>query len=327
MGVSVSYNGSGGRRSFNLDGVPTGDAAKTLGLPQKKHFVPDTFKKMLQMPAPQDPIEEAQKGKVKLNPIDSNPGTLSEKVMAGGGVVVAPQGLCLRGEEQSPLITGVKLYGSVNGDKQYHTIDEIDPPGQPHRVGAGNADDSPDENHEASAPNQPQLYQVASRLVGERDPVTGLVKLYELDKDVSYSPWGRTTGVTKERRRLIGTFIEGSNAAYKRVTGNFEPTFEDDNGTMKLAHVGNGYVPFGRRFYAAGDNELHSSAKIATGTIYLEVTHPASGAPTILVKGSSSAVDFTQASTSVSLIPLYEITDGAMTLDYRSCMSLTVREV
>ena len=327
MGVSVSYNGSGGRRSFNLDGVPTGDAAKTLGLAPKKHFVPDTFKKMLQMPAPQDPIEESRQGKVKLNLIDPNPGTLAEKMLPGGGVVVSSQGVCLRGEEQSPLVTGVKLFGSVNGSKTYHTIEEIDPPGQPHRVGAGNADDSPDPNNEASAENQPQLYQVVSRIVGERDTITGLMKLYELDKDVSYSPWGRTTGVTKERRRMIGTFIEGSNAAYKRVPGNFEPTFEDDNGTMKLAHVGNGYVPFGRKFYAAGDNELNDSAKIDTGTIYLEVTHTTSGAPTIQIKGSSSAVDFTQASTSVSLIPLYEITDGAMTLDYRSCMSLTVREV
>ena len=203
MGVSVSYNGSGGRRSFNLDGVPTGDAAKTLGLPQKKHYVPDTLKKMLQMPAPTDPIEEAQKGKVKLNSLDANPGTLADKMLPGGGVVASPQGVCLRGEEQSPLVNGVQLYGSVNGSKKYHTIDEIDPKGEPHHVGAKHGDASSDPNNEAVVENQPQSYQVTSRIVAERDDIARLLKFYEFDKDVSKSPWGRTVGVTAERRRMI----------------------------------------------------------------------------------------------------------------------------
>lgn len=203
MGVSVSYNGSGGRRSFNLDGVPTGDAAKTLGLPQKKHYVPDTFKKMLEMPAPTDPIEEAQKGKVKLNDLDASPGTLADKMLPGGGVVASPQGVCLRGEEQSPLVNGVQLYGSVNGSKKYHTIDEIDPRGQPHHVGAKHGDDTPEPNNEPVVANQPQSYQVASRIVAERDDIAGLLKLYELDKDVSTSSFGRTVGVTAERRRMV----------------------------------------------------------------------------------------------------------------------------
>jgi len=124
------------------------------------------------------------------------------------------------------------------------------------------------------------------------------------------------------------TFVPiGTLPPQKPIPGNFEPTFADDNGTMKLASVGVGYVPFGRKFY--NTFTLDNSAKIATGTIYLEVTHPTSGsgAPTIAIKGSASTVNFTQASTSVSLIPLYEITNGAMTLDYRTCMSLTVREL
>ena len=132
----------------------------------------------------------------------------------------------------------------------------------------------------------------------------------------------------------IGVVPTGETAP--RIPGNFEPTFEadpSDNNTVKLAHVGNGYVPFGRRFYLSGsDSHLHDSAKISTGLIYLEVVHPTSSSsiPQILVKGegeSSPRVDFTQASTNVSFIPLYEIANGKMILDYRSCMSLTVREV
>ena len=231
MGVSVSYNGSGGRRSFNLDGVPTGDAAKTLGLAPKKHYVPDTLKKMLQMPAPQDPIEEAQKGKVKLNNLDANPGTLSEKVLPGGGVVAAQHGLCLRGEEQTPLVTGVQLFGSVNGSKKYHTIDEIDPKGQPHHVGAMFGDASPEENNEPVVENQPQSYQVAGRVVSEIDDIARLLKLYELDKDVSLTPWGRTVGVTKERRRLICSIINS------RESDSYPKPFDIEDGKVVRCEI------------------------------------------------------------------------------------------
>ena len=151
------------------------------------------------------------------------------------------------------------------------------------------------------------------------------IPLYQLDT---------TKGVVKDyRHALISLCAGGGGGGGARIPGNFEPTFEadpSDNNTVKLAHVGEGYVPFGRRFYWSGrDSHLHDSAKISTGMIYLEVVHPTSSStPQFLVKGeSSSSVDFTQASTNVSLIPLYKIANGKMILDYRSCMSLTVREV
>lgn len=237
MGVSVSYNGSGGRRSFNLDGVPAGDAAKVLGLAQKKHLVPDTFKKMLSVPSPEDPIEAGKRNKVKLNRLDMNPGTLEEKLLPGGGVVAGDRGLCLRGEEQSPLVNGVQLFGSVNGSKRYHTMDEIDPHGQPHHVGAGNADDSPDVNNEPVVPGQPQSYQVASRIVAERDEIAGMLKFYELDKDVSITPFGRTVGVTPERRRMICAIRdvrhsrEGSPLPYEV---QWDSSLDDGDGGWKI---------------------------------------------------------------------------------------------
>ena len=119
------------------------------------------------------------------------------------------------------------------------------------------------------------------------------------------------------------------------VPGNFEPVFEpdatDDN-TVKLARVGEGFCPFGRVFIDDVSPTVNASAKIATGIIYLYVTHPtsSSGTPTFEVRGASPTAtqpDFASTSDKEhSLIPLYRIEDGAMTVDYRSVMSLTMRE-
>jgi len=129
---------------------------------------------------------------------------------------------------------------------------------------------------------------------------------------------------------ICETFVPiGTLPPQKPIPGNFEPTFADDNGTMKLASVGFGFAPFGRRFYLVSPS-LDNSAKIEEGIIYLEVTHPTSGGvdPSFSIKGQANGYpNFGQSSKSVSLIPLYEIDSGAMTIDYRSCMSLTVREL
>ena len=111
------------------------------------------------------------------------------------------------------------------------------------------------------------------------------------------------------------------------VPGNFEPVFADDNGTMKLSSVGGGYWPFGRVFtYAVPD--VDDSAKFATGLIYLEVAHPSTGSSSssarATVKGGQSLPVPTD---SMSYIPLYQIENGSMAVDYRSCMSLPMREL
>ena len=113
--------------------------------------------------------------------------------------------------------------------------------------------------------------------------------------------------------------------------GNFEPVFADDNGTVKLASVGPGYCPVGRDFISASlDN--NNSAKIASGMIYIEVSHPVSGgSPSATIKGAASAPSFINSNAStgsqaLSRMPLYEIGDGRITRDYRSAMSLTLRE-
>lgn len=112
--------------------------------------------------------------------------------------------------------------------------------------------------------------------------------------------------------------------------GNFEPVFAEDQSDhkVKLDDVGEGFCPFGRVF--CSNVTVDSSAKIERGYIYLEVVHPvsSSNAPTIYVKGDAVKPAFDSTNdTSKSLIPLYHIDGGSIDVDYRSCMSLTIREL
>lgn len=122
--------------------------------------------------------------------------------------------------------------------------------------------------------------------------------------------------------------LGGSGGA--SVPGNFEPVFADDNGTVKLDDVGEGYWPFGRIFYRVVT--VDPSAKIASGLIYMEVTHPTTGGgPSATIKGVGAegtlpAFDDTSDKTK-SMIPLYRIGGGRIEVDFRSCMSLTMREL
>lgn len=121
--------------------------------------------------------------------------------------------------------------------------------------------------------------------------------------------------------------VIGAISVFKSPPGNFEPSFAADTNnpnTIKLNSVGGGYWPYGRRFYSSA--QLDNSAKIASGLIYLEVTHPTSSntIPSVTIKGGSSLPTPTD---SASYIPLYDIDSGAIATDYRSCMSLTMREL
>ena len=107
--------------------------------------------------------------------------------------------------------------------------------------------------------------------------------------------------------------------------GVFEPVFRDGS----LHAVGEGMYPVGRRFYSGAT--VDSSAQISDGCIWLEVTYPssASASPSAVVKGGSDfPMNAASAVTdSTSWMPLYRIADGAIAVDYRSAMSLTLREL
>ena len=132
--------------------------------------------------------------------------------------------------------------------------------------------------------------------------------------------------------------LDGDNAA---SPGNFEPVFAGhattsyvDNEqittyTNILSGVGEGYYPVGRRFYS--NATLDSSAQISSGYVWLEVVYPtsSSSSPTATIKGGASfpTNDATAITATKSWMPLYKIADGRIAVDYRSAMSLTLREL
>lgn len=201
MGVSVSFNGRGGKRSFNLTGVPVGDAANILGDHKKKAIIPDNIRRAMH-PQPLDPTASEKEGKVKLNAFDARPDTLDKKTMPGSAVTTSPSGLCLQGEETNPVVEGTKFYGSHNGKKGYYALSEVDRGDSQKRIGPFGAGGEGADNEESSE-GQALVAQVASRVVMEVDSL-GRQVLVEYDKDVATTPLGRVQKITSERRRVIG---------------------------------------------------------------------------------------------------------------------------
>lgn len=121
--------------------------------------------------------------------------------------------------------------------------------------------------------------------------------------------------------------------------GNFEPVFAGHATTSYvgdeqittytniLSGVGEGYYPVGRRFYS--NATLDSSAQISSGYIWLEVVYPtsSSSSPTATIKGGASFPSDSDITATKSWMPLYKIADGRIAVDYRSAMSLTLREL
>lgn len=140
--------------------------------------------------------------------------------------------------------------------------------------------------------------------------------------------------------------------------GNFEPVFaeeEVESGSstpprLVLDHVGVGFYPFGCRFFRVDALTIDESAKIAHGMIWLEIVVSSSNNNhTTTVKGESydeetegegseagegsgegegeeDSNPFVNDGTNGKFqIPLYEIKNGAIKTDFRSCMSLPIR--
>lgn len=124
----------------------------------------------------------------------------------------------------------------------------------------------------------------------------------------------------------IGDFRKGGSGA--AIIGNFEPMFSEG----KISNVHGGFYPFGRRFIFL-QPQLDESAKISDGNIYLEITHvfyDSTGdfygsEPTVLIKGGDSIP--ANNSRDKTNIPLYKIAGGKIYQDYRSVMSLPIREL
>ncbi|MBO5905659.1 MAG: hypothetical protein J6Q84_04495 [Kiritimatiellae bacterium] len=205
MGVSVSFSGGGKHRSFDLTGVPTGEAATFLGNRKKKAIIPDNIRRAMH-PQPIDPTVAEKEGKVKLNAFDMRPDTLDKKTMPGSAITTSMTGLCLEGEQNNPVVVGTKFYGSHNGGKGYFALPDVDPCDSAARVGSLGAGKEGADTSEAKE-GSPFAYQVASRVVMETDDI-GRKVLVEYDKDVEATALGRTSKVTGERKRIVGVISE-----------------------------------------------------------------------------------------------------------------------
>ena len=138
--------------------------------------------------------------------------------MPGSAVVNTRSGLALKGEENDPTVPGKKVYGSVNGVKGYHTLDEIDPlAGGGRRVGHdGSVNDASDETPDGDSvqgfDGQGFDVPVASRiaLTGGED---GVYTLYQFTRDLRFSSGRRAGGVSAEEKKEIGTILIPADGA------------------------------------------------------------------------------------------------------------------
>lgn len=128
------------------------------------------------------------------------------------------------------------------------------------------------------------------------------------------------TGEVSVAQNLIGALVIGGSGG-SSTPGLFEPVFEGG----VLSYVGPGLFPFGRQFITGAT--LDDSAKVSTGFIVLEVSHGYSVNPSAVVKKFSDGfVGITNTDTTKTVLPLYLIENGAMTLDCRALLALATRE-
>ena len=128
------------------------------------------------------------------------------------------------------------------------------------------------------------------------------------------------TGEVSVAQNLLGALVIGGSGG-SSTPGLFEPVFEGG----VLSSVGNGIFPFGRQFITGAT--LDDSAKVSTGFIVIEISHGYGVNPSAVVKKFSDGfVGITNTDTTKTVLPLYLILNGAMTLDCRALLALAMRE-
>ena len=193
MGIGISYTGHDGRQR-RIEAADGADAKRQLAdfMPAAKRHVGDALRDAMNRIPGMAPQMQGR-----------------AKTMPGGSVVESHDGLCLRGEEMNPLIEGVRMFASVNGSKGFKTMGEIDPPGSASVCGPMFGCDDADEDASETKGGEAVRIPFVSRTKMEKDETNGLVTIYEFIRELVLSPSGRFVGCTKERRRVVGSFIPG----------------------------------------------------------------------------------------------------------------------
>ena len=129
------------------------------------------------------------------------------------------------------------------------------------------------------------------------------------------------TGEVSIAQNLLGALVIGGGSAGACVPGLFEPEFVGG----VLSSVGNGLFPFGRQFIIGAT--LDDSAKVSDGFIVIEISHGYGVNPSAIIKKFSDGfVQIANTDTTKTVLPLYLIENGAMTLDCRALLALAMRE-
>ena len=129
------------------------------------------------------------------------------------------------------------------------------------------------------------------------------------------------TGEVSIAQNLLGALVIGGSGGGGKYVSVFEPYFT--NGVLE--GVMPGLYPFGRQFYGAVT--VDDSAKVATGFIVLEISHGYSvPSATIKLHGEEIASEIVNTDTTKTILPLYELKNGAISIDCRPLLALAIRE-
>lgn len=155
-----------------------------------------------------------------------------EPLLPGGSVVKsASGGLCLRGEELSPLVSGRRVFAAKDGGKGFFTLDEIDPPSKGAVVGKDTGDRSQsldpdgDSREPSSPPDAAWSLRVQTDGRAEATPIDGSVTVYKYFRLIHFTAAGRVCGCSSEWREVAYTFTPGGAGGRWCV----RPVFDSDD--------------------------------------------------------------------------------------------------
>lgn len=228
--------------------------------------------------------------------------------MPGSAIVDTRNGLALRGEENNPLVEGKKVYGSVDGRKGYHTLDQVDPDvGGGRRVGPPQTTDDEDENTDSLDGFNGEAVTVPSLTRLHFDQIGRVCTLKQYESERKFSPGRRLAGVSSEISRVVATWLAGGEE--EGVTPHpFDIEQDENSEQLKIVRA---------VFYYGGKERTVEDTYITpTGSVWLlmeesEDEGDEESEPTFSITQNEPGED-------AKAIRLYDFDDeGNVSVDYR----------
>lgn len=181
--------------------------------------------------------------------------------MPGSAIVDTRNGLALRGEENNPLVEGKKVYGSVDGRKGYHTLDQIDPDvGGGRRVGPPQTTDDEDESNDSMDGFNGEGMTVPSLTRLHFSQIGRVCTLKQYESERKFSPGRRLAGASPEISRVVATWLAGGEE--EGVTPHpFDIEQDENSEQLKIVRA---------VFYYGGEERTVEDTYITpTGSVWL----------------------------------------------------------